>query len=77
MNDLFRLIRNDMIDRHRQDGPPFLHEIEKQPRRRTPVRRRRGGRLFAFGGFLLLAGGITLGGWGNYLLKQDVMATAK
>jgi RND family efflux transporter MFP subunit len=77
MNDLFRLIRNDMIDRHRQDGPPFLHEIEKQPRRRTPVRRRRGGRLFAFGGFLLLAGGLTLGGWGNYLLKQDVMATAK
>jgi RND family efflux transporter MFP subunit len=77
MNDLFRLNRNDTIDRNRQDGPPFLREIEKQPRHRSHVRRRRGGRLFAFGGFLLFAGGLTLGGWGNYSLQQEVMATAK
>jgi RND family efflux transporter MFP subunit len=77
MNDLFRLNRNDTIDRNRQDSPPFLREIEKHPRHRRHVRRRRGGRLFTLGGFLLLAGGLTLGGWGNHSLKQEVMATAK
>ena len=59
MNDLFRLNRNDTIDRNRQDSPPFHREIEKQPRHRTQVRRRRGGRLFALGGFVLLAGGLS------------------
>src|ERR1700726_5217210 len=77
MNDLFRLNRNDAIDRKRPDSPTFHREIEKQPRNRTHLRRRRGGRLFALGGFLLLAGGLMLGGWGNYSLKQEVMATAK
>ena len=77
MNDLFRLNRNDAIDRNRLNGPTFHREIEKQPRNRTHLRRRRGGRLFALGGFLLLAGGLTLGGWGNYSLKQEVMATAR
>jgi RND family efflux transporter MFP subunit len=77
MNDLFRLNRNDTIDRNRQDSPPFLREIEKHPRRRRHVRRRRGGRLFTLGGFLLLAGGLTLGGWENYALKQQVMVSAK
>src|SRR6476659_4218338 len=76
MNDLFRLNRNDAIDRNRQDSPTFHREIEKQPRLRTHLRRRRGGRLFALGGFVLLAAGLTLGGWGNYALKQEVMATA-
>src|SRR5580692_3144105 len=77
MNDLFRLSRNDAIDRNRLDSPTVHREIEKQPRRRTPVRRRWGGRLFSLGGFVLLAGGLTLGGWGNFSLKQEVMATAK
>jgi RND family efflux transporter MFP subunit len=77
MNDLFRMNRNDTIDRNRQDGPPFFREIEKHPRHRTHVPRRRGGRLIAFGGFVLLAGGLTLGGWGNYSLKEEVMATAR
>src|ERR1700682_1198085 len=77
MNDLFCPNRNDAIDRNRQDSPPFLREIEKQPRHRTRLRRRRGGRLFALGGFVLLAGGLTLGGWQNYTLKQQVMVTAK
>src|ERR1700732_4865715 len=77
MNDLFRPNSNDAIDRNRLDSPTFHRESEKQPRYRTHVRRRRGGRLFALGGFLLLAGGLTLGGWGNYSLKQEVMATAR
>jgi hypothetical protein len=77
MNDLFRPNRNDAIDRNRLDGPTFHREIEKPAKHRRPMRRRWGGRLFALGGFVLLAGGLTLGGWGNYSLKQEVMATAK
>src|SRR5712675_1015533 len=77
MINLFRPNRNDAIDRKRLDGPAFQRELEKQPGQRVPVRRRRGGRLFALGGFVLLAGGLTLGGWGNYALKQQVMATAR
>jgi RND family efflux transporter MFP subunit len=77
MNDLFRLNRNDAIDRNRLDGPTFHREIEKPAKHRQPMRRRRGGRLFALGGSLLLAGGLTLGGWGNHSLKQEVMAAAR
>ena len=77
MNNLFHLNKNHAIDLNRQDSGPFLREVEKQPRHRAHVRRRWGGRLFVLGGFLLLAGGLTLGGWGNYSLKQEVMATAK
>ena len=68
--------RTDAVDRKRLDSPTFHCEIEKHPRHRKHVRRR-GGRLFAFGGVLLLAGGLTLGGRGNYSLKQEVMATTK
>jgi RND family efflux transporter MFP subunit len=85
MNDLFRPKSNDMgndnsndaIGRKRLDGPTSHDEIERQPGPATRVRRRRGGRLFALGGFLLLAGGLTLGGWGNYSLNQQVMATTR
>jgi RND family efflux transporter MFP subunit len=77
MNDQFRLNRNDAIERKQLDSPTLHREVEQQPRHRTHVHRRRGGRLVALGGFLLLAGGLTLGGWENYALKQQVMATAK
>jgi RND family efflux transporter MFP subunit len=77
MNDLFRPNRNDAIDRKRLDSPTLHREIEKQSGHRTHLRRRRGGRLFALGGFVLLAGGLTLGGWGDYSLKREVMATAR
>src|ERR1700722_10528901 len=77
MNDLFRHNGNDAIERHRIDGPTLRREIEKEPGRRTHKRRRRGGRLFVFGGSLLLASGLILGGWGNHTLKQEVMATAR
>jgi RND family efflux transporter MFP subunit len=75
MNDLFRPNGNDAIERNRLDGPAFRRE-GKEPTR-APARRRRGGRLFALGGFLLLAGGLTLGGWENYSLKQEVKAAAR
>jgi multidrug efflux pump subunit AcrA (membrane-fusion protein) len=41
------------------------------------VRRRWGGRLFALGGFLLLAGGLSLGVSGKISQQQQVMATAE
>ena len=76
MNDLFRPDKNDVIDPNPEN--PTLHsEQEKQPGQSTPARRRRGGGLFALGGFVLLASGLTLGGWKDYSLKHQVMATAK
>lgn len=77
MNDLFRPNKNDAIDRKRSDTPPFHREIEQQPSHRAHVRRRRGGRLFALSGLLLLGGGLTLGGWETYALKQQVIVTTK
>jgi RND family efflux transporter MFP subunit len=77
MNDLFRPKRNDVIDPKRLDGPTLRREIEKQPGHRARMRRRRGRRLFAIGGFVLLAIGLSLGGWKDYSLKQEIMATAK
>jgi RND family efflux transporter MFP subunit len=77
MNDLFRPNRNDVIDPKRLDGPTLRRGIERQPAQRKPVRRRRGGRLFAIGGFVSLAIGLSLGGWKGYSLKQEIMATAK
>jgi RND family efflux transporter MFP subunit len=72
MNELDLRALNDAIDRHLQHERSSDGKVEN--RRKD---RRRGGRLFAFGGSLLLAGGLTLGGWGDYVLKQEVMATAR
>jgi RND family efflux transporter MFP subunit len=77
MNDLSHPNENDVINRKRLDGPVVHSEQEKQPRQRRPVRRRRGGGLFALGGFVLLASGLSLGGWKDYSLKHQVMATAR
>src|SRR5258705_2962176 len=77
MINLFRPNRNAAIDRKRLDSPTFHRELEKQPGQRVPVRRRRGGRLFALGGLVLLASGLSLGGWKDFSLKHQVMATAR
>jgi RND family efflux transporter MFP subunit len=77
MNDPFHSNENDVIGRNRLDGGVVHSEPENQPGQRTPVRRRRGGRLFALGGFVLLASGLTLGGWKDYSLKHQVMTTAR
>jgi RND family efflux transporter MFP subunit len=77
MNDLSHPNENDVINRKRLDGPVVHSEQEKQPGQRRPVRRRRGGGLFALGGFVLLASGLSLGGWKDYSLKHQVMATAR
>ena len=69
--------RNDAIIRVRQDGPAVERDTENPPKHRPARRRRWGGRLFALGGFLSLAGGVSLGAWGQYSQQQQVMATAE
>ena len=77
MNDLELRDRDDVIDRDRQDNPAVDREIKSPAKHRPPVRRRWGGRLFALGGFLLLAGGLSLGVSGKISQQQQVMATAE
>lgn len=60
------LERPDTLARRRQ--------IDK--RRKRQRRRRWGGRLLALFGFLLLAGGLSLGAFRHYARQQEVMATA-
>ena len=76
MNDLGVRDRDHVIDRDRQDNPAVDREIKSPAKHRPPVRRRWGGRLFALGGFLLLAGGLSLGVWGQYSQQEQVTATA-
>jgi hypothetical protein len=75
MNDLDVHDPNDAITRDRQDNRAGDHNMEKTQKHR--LRRRWGGRLFALGGFLLLASGLSLGAWANYSRQQQVMTTAK
>ena len=77
MNDLSTREWNEAIDRDRLDRTSSEPEPEKLPNRGAKPRRRRGGRLFAVGASLLLTGSLSLGGWGDYALKQQVKATAK
>jgi RND family efflux transporter MFP subunit len=49
--------------------------IERRLKRQK--RRRWGGRLFALAGFLLLAGGLSMGARGNYAQQQEATAIAK
>jgi RND family efflux transporter MFP subunit len=52
-------------------------DIAPASKHRRQVRRRWGGRLFALGGFLLLAGGLSLGAWGREGRQRQVTATAQ
>jgi RND family efflux transporter MFP subunit len=65
---------NDAINQDRQDNRAGARQWENRQKRR---RRRRGGRLFGFGGCLLLASGLLLGAWGHYWQQQEVWAAAK
>src|SRR5258708_38698380 len=66
----------DFQDRHRQHDPAVDREIETPPKHRRQRRRRWGVRVFALGGFVVLAAALSLGAWGNYSQRQDVIATA-
>jgi RND family efflux transporter MFP subunit len=69
--------RNDAIAQGGNRTPPGVCATDDWSKRRPRIRRRWGGRLFAFGGFLLLGCGIALGAWGHYSQEQQVMATAE
>jgi RND family efflux transporter MFP subunit len=75
MNDLDIRDQNDAISQVRQDNRPSNRNMKNRRKRR--LHRRWGGRLFAFGVFFLLTGGLLLGAWGNYSQQQKVMATAR
>ena len=77
MNDLDLRNRDDLVDRDRQDKLAVDREIESPAKHHPRVRGRWSGRLFALGGFLLLAGGLSLGVWGQYSRQQQVAATAE
>ena len=75
MNDLSGPNWSNVVQLKRQDRPEVERETENSPRRR--VRRRWGGRLVALGGVFALAGGLSLGAWGDYSQQQQVVATAR
>jgi RND family efflux transporter MFP subunit len=77
MNDLDLRDRDDLIDRDRRDSPAVDREIASPAKHHPRVRRQLGGRLFALVGFLLLAGGLSLGVWGKISQQQQVAATAE
>jgi len=68
--------RNEAVARNRRDSSVVDDAIQKLPALRLQVRRRSGGRVFALGGILLLAGGLFLGAWGRYSQWQQAQATA-
>jgi RND family efflux transporter MFP subunit len=73
MNDHEIHDRNDAMKDHQNDRPGGRNNENRQTHR---LRRRWGGRVFAFGGFALLAGGLSVGAWGQYSQRQEVMTTA-
>ena len=77
MNDLDIHERNDAINRDRHDNRASSGDIDSPATPSTRMRRRWGGRLFALGGFVLLAGGLSLGAWGNHSQQQEAIATAE
>jgi RND family efflux transporter MFP subunit len=77
MNDLVIHLhdRNHVTSRDRHGKRAGDRNAENRQQHR--LRRRWGGRLFAFGGFVLLAGGLSLGARGSHSQQQEVMATAE
>jgi RND family efflux transporter MFP subunit len=73
MNDVYRG-RSEVIP-DRPDTLARRHHIDKQLKPQKA--RHLGGRLIALGGFLLLAGGLSLGAWAHYSRQRQVMAAAK
>src|ERR1700728_1277200 len=77
MNKIITPDERDAIERGRREASILHEKIEIPGKPRPRVRRRWGGRLFAFGGLLLLGGGVSVGAWGHYSQDQQVMATAE
>jgi RND family efflux transporter MFP subunit len=66
---------NDIEPLDRQHDPPV--DLKAPPKHGVDGQSRWGGRLFALGAFLLLAGGLALGASRYYAQYREVMATAE
>jgi RND family efflux transporter MFP subunit len=77
MNDLPTPDAHSANGRDRPETQARDRAIGQPPKQRGRVHRRRGGRLFALGGFLLLGGGLSLGAWGSYSQQQVALASAQ
>jgi RND family efflux transporter MFP subunit len=77
MNDLEIHDRGEVTGRYRRPDQPLNGEIETPPPHRPQAHRRWGGKLFALGGFLLLAVGLVLGASQQYSRQQEVTAIAR
>jgi len=66
---------NDIESLDRQHDPPV--DLKAPPKHGVDGQSRWGGRLFALGAFLLLAGGLALGASRYYAQYREVMATAE
>jgi RND family efflux transporter MFP subunit len=77
MNNVGIRDHNDTTTHDPGDDRPVDRRTQSPPKPRPAVQRRWGGRLFALGGFLLLATGVSLGAWRHYSQHQEVMATAE
>ena len=75
MNDLGAPDWNNVVQLDRQERRPIERETKSLPKPRG--RRRWGGRLFALGGVVALAGGLFAGTSGYQSRQQQVMATAE
>jgi RND family efflux transporter MFP subunit len=76
MNDLGSHFHTDAISRDRRDKRS-TGDNKKPARPHAQARRRWGGRLFALGGLVLLAGGLSWGARGSYSRQQEVIASAE
>jgi RND family efflux transporter MFP subunit len=77
MNDFDIYDRDDPTVHDRGDDSAVDTAIQKPPAlRQQAAPRLSGGRVFALGGILLLAGGLSLGAWGRYSQWQQAQATA-
>jgi RND family efflux transporter MFP subunit len=64
-------------DQHETETSDPDARMVKSPTPRSRARRRRGGRVFALGAFVLLTTGISLGASRHHAKQQQVMATAE
>jgi RND family efflux transporter MFP subunit len=68
----------DAVGKIDDEHAAVLHDkIELPEIYRPPARLRRHGRLFAFGGLLVLGGSLSVGAWEHYLQEQEAKAAAK
>lgn len=77
MNDLGFHNRPGGSTDSRLGDRPVDRDTQNPQKSRPGVRRRWSMRLFAAGGFLLLAAGVALGAWRHHSLSQQIAATAE